>query len=130
MARVALLERATPHRNIVTPFALADLKVERQLWLVTEHLPGVCLGAYLTRVPLPDDIAAYVALEVMRALAHLHSLGIAHRRIASSSITVCDSGAVKLVDFSACADTMLGGSHDRVGPLAFMSPEMVRGDAV
>ena len=118
VARVALLERATPHRNIVTPFALADLKAERQLWLVTEHLPGVCLGAYLPGVPLPDDIVAYVALEVMRALAHLHSLGIAHRRIAPTSITVCDSGAVKLVDFSACVDTMLGGSHDRVGPLA------------
>jgi serine/threonine protein kinase len=129
VARVALLERATPHRNIVTPFALADFKAERQLWLVTEHLPGVCLGAYLKRVPLADDIVAYVTLELMRALAHLHSLGIAHRRVAPTSVMVCDSGAIKLVDFSCCADTMLGASHERVGALAFMSPEMVRGDA-
>jgi serine/threonine protein kinase len=128
VARVALLERATPHRNIVTPFALADMKRDGVLWLVTEHLPGVCLGAYLQRVPLADDIVAYVTLEVMRALAHLHTLGIAHRRVAPTSVWVCDTGAVKLIDFSCCTDTMVGASSDRIGPLAFMAPEMVRGE--
>jgi serine/threonine protein kinase len=128
VARVALLERATPHRNIVAPFALADMKRDGVLWLVTEHLPGVCLGAYLQRVPLADDVVAYVALEVMRALAHLHTLGIAHRRVAPTSVWVCDTGAVKLIDFSCCTDTLVGASSDRIGPLAFMAPEMVRGE--
>jgi serine/threonine-protein kinase len=65
------------------------------------------------------------------ALGYAHGRGILHRDVSSRNIMVADDGRVYVLDFGlalAYDRSRLSSTGQRLGTIAFMSPEVMRGD--
>jgi tetratricopeptide (TPR) repeat protein len=95
-------------------------------YVIMELLRGEPLSARLARAPLPLGEAVRIALEVARALAHAHAAGVLHRDVNPGNVFLCESGAVKVLDFGLAQ--VLGSAGTRGGTPSYTSPEQWRGD--
>jgi len=128
------------HSNIVQVLDLGMMS--GRYYLVLELVDGWDLSRVLERaeaanMPLPQELALYIAAEVGRALAYAHGrtsegrpLGIVHRDVSPHNILISEQGEVKLTDFGiALAEnrreqTLAGIVKGKIG---FMSPEQAAG---
>jgi serine/threonine-protein kinase len=119
------------HPNIV---AIHDAGSEPgQDYLVMERVEGTSLGVELEGGPMPWDRLARIAADAAAALHHAHFRGIVHRDVKPSNILLAADGTVKVSDFGVAriADfTALTPSGTTPGTLAYMAPELFRGDDV
>ncbi|MGH7646173.1 MAG: serine/threonine-protein kinase [Gemmatimonadales bacterium] len=103
------------------------------LWFVMPYIPGDTLRQVMRRErKLAPDRVARLGGEVLEALAHAHSHGIAHRDIKPDNIVLSPDGAV-LVDLGI-ARAIAPAEEDRVtrsgfvvGTEEYMSPEQAAG---
>jgi eukaryotic-like serine/threonine-protein kinase len=100
-------------------------------FMVMEYIEGGTLADLLLGgrpLPLPD--AAGIVVQVCAALDYAHRHGVVHRDIKPRNILV-GPGVTKVTDFGTAR--ILGASHTQTGTMlgtpAYMSPEMVRGQA-
>lgn len=106
-------------------------------YLVMEYVNGVDLSVALRYPrPLPVAVAAFIASEMLRALAYAHALpnadeirGVVHRDLSPQNVLLSWDGAVKVADFGI-AKALVGSSvsGSTVGKPGYMSPEQMRGD--
>ena len=81
------------------------------------------------QMPLPAREAARLALEVARALAHAHEMGVIHRDVKPANILVDAGGRVVLADFGlAILDDTATSRWAMSGTPEYASPEQIRGD--
>lgn len=78
---------------------------------LTFPLLSITLAAILEHAPSPD-IYAHTARGVLSALAHLHSLGIAHRDVKPANVMYDWEGEVKLIDLGTAWDGQGGDGGD------------------
>jgi hypothetical protein len=139
----ANLLAALHHPNIV---AVQDFgRSQNQFFLAEEYVFGRDLGRLVARrlasggAPLPVEVIAYVACELLKGLEYAHgltneqgrSLGIVHRDVSPENVMVSARGEVKLLDFGVVkadegrvARTEMGVVK---GNVTYMSPEQARG---
>ncbi|MFI7676669.1 serine/threonine-protein kinase [Actinophytocola sp. NPDC049390] len=82
------------------------------------------------RGPLPQDVVARLAEQLLSALRAAHAAGVVHRDVKPSNIMVLPSGRVKLTDFGIAQssdDPHLTTSGILVGSPVYMAPERLRG---
>ncbi|HKQ71390.1 MAG TPA: serine/threonine-protein kinase, partial [Polyangiaceae bacterium] len=133
LAREGELLAKLKHENIL---ALYDfVRTDSSMWLVLEYVDGVSLADVLAKVErLSTQAALAVGLEIARALAHAHELGIIHRDIKPSNVLVSRRGEIKLVDFGIAHDDRVPSSPEPLeggatfGTPAYMSPEQILGE--
>ncbi|HET6923804.1 MAG TPA: serine/threonine-protein kinase, partial [Anaeromyxobacteraceae bacterium] len=101
---------------------------DRGPYLVMELLRGETLEARLARGPLPPGEAVEVALQISRALAHVHSHGLVHRDLKPGNVFLGEDGRVKLLDLGLAH--LLGRKSSTGGTPAYVAPEQWRGEAV
>lgn len=106
-------------------------------FLVMELLTGEDLRARLRREHrLPAEVAASIAVQILRALVRAHAAGIVHRDLKPDNVFLCqrDDGTlfVKIVDFGvskvsrgSTANT-LTGRGTVLGTVYYMSPEQAQ----
>ena len=131
--------RRLAHPNIPALYDAAWDGNER--YLVMEHVDGVNLATLgrderQSGARVAVGLAAYVSLEVLRALAYAHGLcdereqiaGVIHRDVTPSNVMLGFDGSVKLIDFGIAKlsserapDLTLEGEIK--GKLAYMAPE-------
>jgi tRNA A-37 threonylcarbamoyl transferase component Bud32 len=136
----ARLSMSLAHANIVPVFDFG--RVDDELFLVMEHVPGADLGALLQRAaaagrPLDPVLVAAIGAAACEGLDYAHRrtdaggkpLGIVHRDVTPRNLLISRAGEVKLVDFGVAS---LGGDPSgRVrGTPAYMAPEQARGESV
>lgn len=95
------------------------------------RLPLV-LGARLqARGRTPADRLAYLDAfaQLLRALGHLHELGVVHRDVKPDNVLVDRVGHATVIDFDLAQRVGVAGDAPRVaGTLAYLSPEQARGE--
>ncbi len=82
------------------------------------------------RGPLPQDVVARLAEQLLSALRAAHAAGVVHRDVKPSNIMVLANGRVKLTDFGIAQssdDPHLTTSGILVGSPVYMAPERLRG---
>jgi Protein kinase domain len=120
------------HPNIVAVFDSGS--DDGTHFIVTELVEGETLADRLRHGgPMPPADAVAVAVDVTRALAAAHALGLIHRDIKPGNVMLLPDGRVKVVDFgiarAAGSDTL---THTGVvlGSTAYLSPEQAGGQPV
>jgi eukaryotic-like serine/threonine-protein kinase len=131
--REAKLLAELDHVNIVRLYDFR--RQEDAMWLVLEDALETSLDVLVqARGPLVPFVAAAIALQLCRALAHAHGRGIVHRDVQPRNILLAGDGRVKLFGFSVASDDRLPTAPELLEPTDFgspqyMSPEQVLGEA-
>ena len=100
-----------------------------------EEYPAVLMdlvpGSRLSDFPrLSEKTFSAIFAQLLAALAHLHERGFVHRDVKPENLIVDESGTARLIDFD------LSGPEDepigrlRLGTIAYIAPEQVRGERV
>ena len=99
-------------------------------YIVMELVRAITLTELVAqRGPLPPELVADLARQLLSALESAHAAGIVHRDVKPSNIMVAD-GRVKLADFGIAQtldDPRLTSSGAIVGSPSFMAPERIQG---
>jgi len=137
----AHLAMSLHHSNLVEVLDVGESA--GRYFLVLELVDGWTVQQLMRRardagVPLPPELAVYIAAEVCRALAYAHErtqggqpLAIVHRDVCPNNVMVSMHAEVKLADFGI-ARARTRTSHTRIGRIkgkpAYMSPEQTRAE--
>eukprot|EP01117_Protostelium_nocturnum_P003290 TRINITY_DN1425_c0_g1_i4.p1 TRINITY_DN1425_c0_g1~~TRINITY_DN1425_c0_g1_i4.p1 ORF type:complete len:465 (-),score=137.09 TRINITY_DN1425_c0_g1_i4:123-1517(-) len=113
------------HPNIVIYYR--SYLEQDEVWMVMELMEGGTLGQAAEIFDFTDMHIAYVAREILKALAFMHEKGFAHRDIKSSNIMLTIHGDVKIIDFGFVVDMTHGNKRHMVGSPFWMPPEMIQG---
>ena len=111
------------------------------VYAVTELLEGETLGRRLEDGPLPPRKVRDWGAQAARALGAAHDRGIVHRDVKPDNLFITRSGVVKLLDFGLARHELVEPRHDApehwktaqgmvLGTVGYMSPEMIRGEAI
>ena len=98
-------------------------------YLTMEYVEGLPLSEIIEEAPLSVEEALKFAIQIGRALSHVHEAGILHRDIKPQNVMVTDSGRYKLLDFGLAAvfdgDTLtrLTETGVVIGTLLYIPPE-------
>lgn len=106
---------------------------EGQPFFAMEHVQGPHLLEYAAKLGLHDRIELFA--EICDAVQHAHANGIVHRDLKPANVLIDTSGLrpqPKVLDFGIARSvdaegTMLTRTHEIVGTLAFLAPELLAG---
>ncbi len=111
----------------------------RESWIAMEYVEGRPLSDMVRSAGLPMPEVTRLGMQIAEGLAHAHSRGVLHRDLKTANI-VCDrSGRARILDFGIArrlrgevskelSTTAVPVDPGFAGTLAYMAPEVVRGD--
>ena len=115
---------------------------EGQAFIVMEHVEGKPLSALIPADGLPPESVIRYGTQIADALAHAHERGIVHRDLKSQNVVITPEGRAKVLDFGLAArmpqadaeavtktQEAIPHAGMLVGTLAYMAPEVLRGEA-
>jgi serine/threonine protein kinase len=128
------------HPNICAIYEVSE--ENDKSFIVMQYVEGQNLSARIKSRPLLLKETLDVATQVANALAEAHGRGVIHRDIKPQNIILTEHGQVTVLDFGLArvtSEKTIQGSHAEndslsaqaggvVGPVAYMSPEQVRGE--
>ena len=111
-------------------------------YIVMEFVEGRSLSDVIPREGLPFETTVRYAAQIADALAHAHHRGVIHRDLKSSNVAITPEGRVKVLDFGLArklppndpdadtsSDLALDDGRHIAGTLAYLAPEVLRGEA-
>ena len=120
---------ALDHPNICTIHEIGETG-DGQLFIAMSYYDGETVGARLERGAVAPDEAIGLAIQVAQGLAKAHERGVVHRDIKPANLMVNTDGVLKILDFGIAKvpGVQLSAPGQRLGTVAYMSPEQVRGE--
>ncbi|MBI3009175.1 MAG: protein kinase [Candidatus Omnitrophica bacterium] len=118
------------HPNIIR--SMGDGKVRGKHYIVMEYVEGESIRDLLAKKRiLTEQEVIKILLQVIDALAYLHTHSIVHRDIKPQNVLIKD-GYVKVADFgiSILKTTDKKISESRSGTCIYMSPEQIKGQDI
>lgn len=115
--------RQNPHPNVISYLQQQNSTSGNQIAM--EYVPGGDLFRYVEKNynDMTSDTIRRMISEICRALAQIHSLGIAHRDISLENILLNDNLSCHLTHFQL-AKTSASNIGGVVGKFIYMAPEM------
>jgi serine/threonine protein kinase/WD40 repeat protein len=117
------------HPNICTIYDIQEY--EGQLFILMEYVEGKTLREIVPVKKMQDAIG--YAIQIAEALEEAHAHAIVHRDIKAENIMVNAKNQVKVMDFGLAklkGSLKLTRTGAKVGTLAYMAPEQIRGEQV
>jgi serine/threonine protein kinase len=130
--REARIAAALVHENIVEIFDAGETE-DHEPVIVMALLAGRTLREVVAKGPMPLGLVVALGVQIARALARAHDLGVVHRDLKPENVFVVDEGGrrtAKLVDFGiarARHETRLTAAGTMVGTPAYLAPERIKG---
>ena len=128
LAEARLAARLT-HPHVVA--VLDTGEEEGRPFVVMERLSGRTLRDELADGAMPAERVRDVGLQVLRALAAAHELGIVHRDVKPGNVLDAGVGTWKVADFGIAkwvhADDTLTGTGELLGSPWYVAPERIDG---
>lgn len=124
----ARLSSGISHDNIVITYDYGE--EAGRPFMVMEFLAGRTLRQAISAGTLPDTAGRVrIALQVARALEHIHSLDILHRDVKPDNVHLDPSGRAKLMDFGIAKTQQVSLTRTgfTLGTPHYMAPEMLTG---
>lgn len=121
---------ALDHPNICTIYEIGETE-DGQSFIALAYYRGETLKKKIERGPLKLDEATDIASQIAQGLARAHEAGIVHRDIKPANVMMTDRNEVKIVDFGLAkltGRTQLTKTGSTVGTVAYLSPELARGE--
>ena len=110
-----------------------DDEKRSRVYMVMEWVDGRLLRKIMNeQKPMPEERALRIAVNVLSALQHIHSRGVAHRDLKPENIMVDDQDRIKLIDFGIASKTdarrlTFAKLSQVMGTPDYISPEQVKG---
>jgi len=110
-----------------------DNEKRSRVYMVMEWVDGTLLRKIINQQkPLPEDRAIKIAVNVLGALQHIHSRGVAHRDLKPENIMVDGDDNIKLIDFGIALKSdarrlTFAKLSQVMGTPDYISPEQVKG---
>ena len=105
---------------------------DRRPFVVMERLSGRTLRDELQGGRMAPERVRDVGLQVLRALAAAHELGIVHRDVKPGNVLDAGVGTWKVADFGIAkwvhADETLTGTGELLGSPSYLAPERIEGE--
>jgi serine/threonine protein kinase len=127
--REAKSTQTLAHPNVVEIFDHGEMRDETP-YMVMELLDGRTLAELLRDGPMASSRAIPVMIQLARAIARAHDLGVVHRDLKPENVFICrradGSDLVKVLDFGiarARGDPRLTGAGELFGTPQYMAPE-------
>ena len=129
---------ALNHPGICTIYETGD--ADGRAFIAMEYVHGKPLGELVPAGGMPADEVIRCGMQIAQALAHAHEHGIVHRDLKAQNVIVTAAGQVKLIDFGIAMPIRPVAGEDvtraqaapaatgPVGTLAYMAPEVLRGE--
>ena len=130
--REARAAAALDHPTLCTLYEVGESE-DGRLFLAMALYSGETLAARLARDgPLPVSNALEIARQIARGLGCAHAAGIVHRDLKPGNVMLLPDGTVKILDFGLAKtrDANLSDTGARLGTVAYMAPEQIRGRTV
>ncbi|CRX37335.1 / pknB / Serine/threonine-protein kinase pknB /:214119 Forward [Candidatus Hepatoplasma crinochetorum] len=118
------------HQNIVGTYDYFTWNNRRVI--VMEYLKGKTLEKYIREKEYLDskEVSKY-AIEILKALDHVHQNGIMHRDLKPANITITDDNKLKLMDFGIIQTSInqeLTRQASIIGTIQYLAPEIFKGE--
>lgn len=127
-AREARTHAGIQHPNLVPVYDYSVTAV--QPYLVMEYISGCTLSERLDRGPFSAAELHALAVELLSAIACIHSHGVLHRDIKTGNVLLDTDGHARLTDFGLARledATQITSTSEVVGTLRFLAPELIEG---
>ncbi|WP_269530898.1 protein kinase [Chitinimonas sp. BJYL2] len=108
------------------------LTQDSRTWLVMERVQGQTLTSLLQHGALPAWRAISLVAQAASALATAHQAGLVHGDLKPANLMLTDDDQLRILDFGLAQQTdplatHTGGVTEPSGTLAYMAPELLRG---
>jgi len=110
-----------------------DDEKRSRVYMVMEWVEGRLLRQIMREQrPMPEERAIKISINVLSALQHIHSRGVAHRDLKPENIMVDDEDRIKLIDFGIASKSdarrlTFAKLSAVMGTPDYISPEQVKG---
>lgn len=123
------------HQNIVK--FINYYESQDGVFLIMEYVKGMTLEDYINNVsgPIPEEKTLEMFSQILDAFSYAHQQGVVHRDIKPSNIIITPKNKIKILDFGIAriineAVQGITQAGTKMGTVAYMSPEQVRGKEV
>jgi serine/threonine-protein kinase len=109
-----------------------DYHQGNRVYMVMEWVEGTLLRHIVRSGTMPEERALKLTVNILGALEHIHSRGVAHRDLKPENIMVDDQDNIKLIDFGIASKSdarrlTFGKLSQVMGTPDYISPEQVKG---
>jgi eukaryotic-like serine/threonine-protein kinase len=110
-----------------------DSSKRTRVYMVMEWVDGKLLRTIMSEQrPMPEERALRITINILSALQHIHSRGVAHRDLKPENIMVDDDDKIKLIDFGIASKSdarrlTFAKLSQVMGTPDYISPEQVKG---